>query len=58
MRGMSIGENLVFCLLAYDADLRFEGRSQSDICAKAGQDGRSVDLLMQRFDRSVEVSRS
>jgi hypothetical protein len=58
MPGMFIGENLIFCLLAYDADLRFEGRSQSDICAKAGQDGRSVHLLVQRFGPSVEVSRS
>jgi hypothetical protein len=58
MLGMFIGENLIFCLLAYDADLRFEGRSQSDICARAGQDGRSVHLLVQRFGPSMEVSRS
>jgi hypothetical protein len=55
---MIIGKNFIFCLLAYDADLRFEGRSQSDICAKPGQDGRSVHLLVQLFGRSVEVSRS
>ncbi len=54
MWGIFVGENLIFFILAYNADLRFEGRSQRDIFAKVDQDGRSVHFSRAAFRSCVE----